>query len=299
MTVEQKRVSIDMAHPEISIRRQCVLLGLGRSSLYYSAHRDEVYNEQLMRLIDEQYTKTPFFGVRRMTVWLRGQDHAVNHKRVARLMALMGLEAVYPRRKLSIPAPGHRIYPYLLRDVKITHADQVWSADITYIRLRRGWAYLVVVMDWFSRYVLAWELSITLETEFCVEALGASLSICTPEIFNTDQGGQFTSEAFTGMLLGKGIRISMNGRGRALDNVFVERLWRTVKYEEVYLHDYQSVREARLALGWYFRFYNSERPHQALGYKTPFQVYTQGRTERLTGLLTDSSIHLNQARIWS
>lgn len=299
MTVEQKRLIIDMSHPDISVRRQCELLDLGRSSLYYCAHRDEAYNEQLMRLIDEQYTKTPFYGVRKMTVWLRGQDHGVNHKRVARLMSLMGLEAVYPRRKLSIPAPGHRVYPYLLRDVQITHADQVWSADITYIRLRHGWAYLVVVMDWFSRYVLAWGLSITLETDFCVEALSASLEIGSPEIFNTDQGGQFTSEAFTGTLLEKGIRISMNGRGRALDNVFVERLWRTLKYEEVYLHDYQSVRESRLAIGWYFRFYNFERPHQSLGYKTPFQVYAQGRTDRQKEQLTNFSFHLNQARIWS
>jgi putative transposase len=299
MTVDQKRRSIEVSHPHLSISQQCELLSLARSSLYYRAQKDEAYNEQLMRLIDEQYTKVPFYGVRRMTAWLRSSGHGINHKRVARLMQTMGLEAVYPRRKLSIPVPGSRTFPYLLRGMQITHPDQVWRTDITYIRLHRGFAFLVAVMDWFSRYVLSWELSITLETDFCVEALTRSLSISTPEIFNSDQGGQFTSEAFTKTLLERNVRISMNSTGRALDNVFVERLWRALKYEEVYLHDYQSVMEAKMGINWYFQFYNHERPHQSLGYRTPFEVYSEGRSERMRRILTQSSVHLNQARILS
>jgi putative transposase len=228
-----------------------------------------------MRVLDELYTRWPFYGRRRMTVELGKRGYAVNEKRVARLLRVMGLEAVYPRRPLSVPADGagHRIYPYLLRDMPIAHADHVWSTDITYIRLRQGFVYLVAVLDWFSRYVLAWELSPTLETEFCLSALDWALRHGRPTIFNTDQGAQFTSHAFTERLEAAGVRISMDGRGRALDNVFVERLWRTVKYEEVYLRDYGSAAEARTSLGAYFRFYNGERPHQALGYRTPAAVY--------------------------
>ena len=228
-----------------------------------------------MKLIDEQYIETPFYGIDKMTEWLRRQGHYVNHKRVRRLMRQMGLEAVYPRRKpgLSIPDKQHKIYPYLLNGVEITRADQVWSADITYVRMYRGWLYLVAVMDWFSRYVLNWEVSVTLESEFCVWALQQALSLGKPEIFNTDQGSQFTSLDFTKVLLNAGIQISMDGKGRVFDNIFSERLWRTVKVEEVYLRDYQTVTEARYYLSRYFELYNNQRLHQALGYRTPAEVY--------------------------
>jgi putative transposase len=212
-----------------------------------------ILNEQLMRLIDEQYIQTPFYGIDKMTECLRRIGHHVNHKRVRRLMRQMGLEAVYPRRRrgLSIPDKEHKIYPYLLRDVQITRPDQVWSADITYIRMYRGWLYLVAVIDWFRRYVLSWEVSVTLESDFCVSALGQALSLCTPHIFNTDQSSQFTSIDFTKVLLNIGVQISMDGKGRVFDNIFSERLWRTVKVEEVYLRDYQTVAEATYSLGRY------------------------------------------------
>ena len=251
------------------------MLGVPRSGLYYRRVGESAENLELMRRLDEQYTRTPYYGVRRMTVQLRRQGWEVNEKRVRRLLRLMGLEALYPKPKLSQPGEGHRIYPYLLRGLGIERANQVWSADITYIRMARGWLYLVAVMDWFSRYVLSWRLSAHLESEFCVEALGAALRRGQPEIFNTDQGSQFTSEAFTGRLQQQGIRISMDGRGRCLDNVFTERLWRSVKYEEVYLKDYQQSWEAQEGLGRYFRHYNGERPHQALEYRTPAEVYAE------------------------
>jgi len=268
-----KRGWIEWENPRLSVSRQCALLGVARSSGYYVRRGEGVMNLELMRLLDEQYTRTPFYGRRRMTEWLRRQGQSVNEKRVGRLMAVMGLEAIYPRRRLSTPAPGHRIYPYLLRGVEIDRVDQVWSADITYIRMRQGFAYLVAVLDWYSRYVLAWELAVTLDSEFCVAALEAALGKGCPEIFNTDQGAQFTSEEFTARLLVAGVRISMDGRGRALDNVFVERLWRSVKYEEVYLKDYADPALARENLATYFGFYNFERPHQSLGYRTPAEVY--------------------------
>jgi putative transposase len=275
MTVEQKRKAIEPGHKKIPIYRQCELLSLSRSGLYYKRKGETEYNEMLMKLIDKQYIQTPFYGIDKMTEWLGRQGHHVNHKRVRRLMRQMGLEAVYPRRKrsLSIPEKQHKIYPYLLRDVQITRPDQVWSADITYIRMYRGWLYLVAVMDWFSRYVLSWEVSITLESDFCVCALKEALSFGRPDIFNTDQGSQFTSIDFTEVLLDGGIQISMDGKGRVFDNIFVERLWRTVKVEEVYLRDYQTVAEARYYLGRYFEFYNDQRLHQALGYRTPAEVY--------------------------
>lgn len=228
-----------------------------------------------MRLLDEQYTQTPFYGVKRMTAWLQRQGEWVNEKRVRRLLRLMGLIALYPGPKTSQPAPGHRIYPYLLRQIAITQPDCVWCSDITYIRLARGFGYLVAIMDWFSRYVLAWRLSNSLETSFCLEALDEALEQSQPAIFNTDQGAQFTSLEFTRRLEQKGVRISMDGRGRALDNVFVERLWRSVKWEEVYAHNYQTMQEAWQALRRYFAFYNRERPHQGLGYLTPAEVYFQ------------------------
>jgi putative transposase len=268
-------MAMEPNNTKIPIYRQCELLSLNRSSLYYTPCRDTEYNEQLMNLIDEQYNQTPFYGIDKMTEWLRRKRHYVNHKRVRRLMRQMGLEAVYPHKKhnLSVPDKQHRIYPYLLKDVLIERANQVWSADITYVRMYRGWVYLVAVMDWFSRYVLSWEVSITLESDFCVSALKRALQLGRPEIFNTDQGSQFTSDAFTDVLRTADIRISMDGKGRAFDNIFIERLWRTVKAEEVYLRDYQTVAEARYYLGRYFEFYNNVRMHQSLGYCTPAEVH--------------------------
>jgi putative transposase len=249
------------------------VLGLARSSYYYRGAGECEENLLLMRLLDEQYLRTPFYGIRRMTAWLCDLHYAVNHKRVARLMRLIGLEAIYPKPRLSVPGAGHRIYPYLLRDLAITKPNQVWSSDITYIRLRHGFVYLTAVMDWFSRYVLSWELSVTMEADFCLSALNWALSKGKPEIFNTDQGAQFTSHTFSHQLEQRGIRVSMDGRGRCLDNVFVERLWRTVKYEEVYLKDYAHVPQAMNCLSDFFVFYNRERLHQALGYRTPEQVH--------------------------
>jgi len=230
-----------------------------------------------MKLMDRQYVETPFYGIDKMTEYLCRQGHHVNHKRVRRLMRQMGLEAVYPRRKrgLSMSDRQHKIYPYLLRAVAIARPDQVWSADITYIRMYRGWLYLAAVMDWFSRYVLSWEVSTTLESEFCVAALKGALGFGRPQVFNTDQGSQFTSDDFTSVLLEAGVQISMDGKGRVFDNIFVERLWRTVKVEEVYLRDYQTVAEARYGLGRYFEFYNNRRFHQALDYRTPSEAYAR------------------------
>lgn len=271
---------IDRAHPSLSIGRQCKLLGLARSSLYYQPVALSDEDDLLMRLLDEQFTRTPFYGVRRMTAWLHSQGQEVNLKRVRRLLRTMGLEAVYPKPRLSNPDHRNRRFPYLLRGVAITRPDQVWSTDITYIRLRRGYVYLTAVMDWYSRFVLTWRLSPSLEADFCLEALEEALaSGHCPEIFNTDQGAQFTCEAFVGRLEQARIRISMDGRGRALDNVFVERLWRSVKYEEVYVKDYETVRDARQGLSDYFAFYNHERFHQALDYRTPMVVYREPRGE--------------------
>ena len=275
LTIEQKRKAIESRHKKLSICRQCELLGLNRGSLYYRRSGETLYNEKLMRLLDEQYIETPFYGIDKMTKWLHSKKHVVNHKRVRRMMRQMGLEAVYPRRKrgLSIPDKQHKIYPYLLKGVRIARPDQVWSTDITYIRMYRGWLYLAAVMDWFSRYVLSWEVSITLEPAFCVSALKEALSFGRPEIFNTDQGSQFTSADFTKVLLDTGVQISMDGKGRVFDNIFIERLWRTVKVEEVYMRDYQTVAEARYYLSRYFEFYNNERLHQALDYRIPAEVY--------------------------
>lgn len=226
-----------------------------------------------MRLLDAQYLETPFYGYPRMTQMLRRAGYAVNRKRVARLMGLMGIQAIYPRPKTTIAAPGHKIYPYLLRHVPITHNNHVWSTDITYLPLPGGYMYLVAVMDWHSRFVLSWQLSNTLETHFCLEALELAFAFGQPEIFNSDQGSQFTAVAFTAGLLQRNIRISMDGRGRALDNIFIERLWRSVKYEDIYIKDYQSVRALEVGLERYFRLYNYGRPHQSLAYATPAEVY--------------------------
>ena len=266
-------MAIDLNHPSIPIARQCELLGLGRSSAYYRRRDDDELHEQLMRLIDAQYLQTPFYGVRRMTVQLARLGHEVNVKRVRRLMRMMGLEAVYQKPRLTQRNPEHKVYPYLLRDVTVERPDQVWCTDITYVPMHRGWVYLVAIMDWFSRYVLAWEVSVALDSSFCISVLERALAMGTPEIFNSDQGSQFTSRAFTGILEDAGVRISMDGRRRVYDNIFVERLWRTVKYEEVYLYDYQTVAEAVYGLRRYFGFYNDLRPHQSLGYRTPAEVY--------------------------
>jgi putative transposase len=232
-----------------------------------------------MRLLNEQYMKTPFYRVLRMTEWLKKLKECVNPKRVRRLLRKMGLMAIYPKRDLSKPAPGHKIYKYLLRGLAILRPNQVWSTDITYIRLKQGFVYLVAIIDWHSRYVLSWGLSVTLESGFCLEALDQAILLHgKPDIFNSDQGSQFTSTEFTDRLKTKGIRISMDGRGRALDNIFVERLWRSVKYEEVYLQDYATVTEAILGLKKYFLFYNTERQHQSLDYQTPQEVYGGQKT---------------------
>ena len=244
--------------------------------MYYEPQSETVENLALMRLLDEQYTKCPFYGVRRMTAWLAQQGYTINEKRVRRLLRKMGLLAVYPKPCLSRPAPGAQVYPYLLRHVAIERVDQVWSTDITYIRLLTGFIYLVAIIDWYSRYVLAWEVSNTLESSFCLAALDRALQQAEPEVFNSDQGAQFTSLMFTERLTERRIKISMDGRGRALDNIFVERLWRSVKYEEVYLKEYRTVPDAIMGLGGYFEFYNRERLHQSLGYKTPEAVYRHG-----------------------
>jgi putative transposase len=264
---------VEMSDTQISVRRQCELIGLGRSTFYYTPATESEFNLHLMRLIDEQYTKTPFYGWPRMTAHLRRQGYEVNHKRVERLMRKMGLCAIYPRPHTSTAAAEHEAYPYLLGDIEISHPYQVWSADITYVPMQRGFMYLVAVIDWFSRYVVAWGLSNTLDGEFCVEALKESLRWGKPEIFNTDQGAQFTARAFVSILEAVEVQISMDGRGRALDNVFVERLWRSVKYEDIYLKNYATVLDLEMGLESYFGFYNDERVHQSLEYQTPAEVH--------------------------
>ena len=258
----------------LSLRRQCQLLGVARSVLYYRPAGPSESDLTVMRLLDEQYTRTPFYGVERMTVSLQRSGMVIGHNRVRRLLRLMCLEAIYPKPRLSQPSDqNNRKYPYLLAGLKIDQPNQVWAAEITYVRLWRGFVYLVAIMDWFSRYVLSWALSVTLEVYFCLEALEAALRIARPQIFNSDQGSQFTSVDFIESLKASGAQISMDGRGRVFDNIFVERLWRTVKYEEIYLKDYQDVDQARQGLGDYFGFYNHQRLHQALGYRTPAEVY--------------------------
>ncbi len=230
-----------------------------------------------MKLIDQEYTAHPFYGSRRMTAWLQGQGYEVNRKRIQRLMALMGLEAIYPKPNLSAPDRQHKVYPYLLRDVAIVRRDQVWGGDITYVPLPGGFMYLAAVIDWYSRYVIAWRLSNSLEGSFCLEMLDEALSRGRPEVFNTDQGVQFTAEAWTSRLHAAGVAVSMDGKGRCLDNIFVERLWRSLKYEDIYLKNYEGVPQLQAGLSAYFPFYNDERPHQALDYRTPAEVYRQGK----------------------
>ena len=264
---------IEPDHAELSVRQQCDLLDLNRSTYYYVPATESPLNLHLMRLIDEQYLRTPFYGWPRMTVYLQNQGYAVNHKRVQRLMHKMGIQALYPKPSLSKANPAHKIYPYLLRNLAITHPNQVWSTDITYIPMPNGFMYLVAVIDWFSRYVLAWHLSNTLDGIFCVDTLQQALQRGRPAIFNTDQGAQFTATAFTTLLEKAAIQISKDGKGRALDNIFIERLWRSVKYEDVYLKRYDTVPTLFAGLDAYFTFYNHERPHQSLDYRTPAQIY--------------------------
>jgi putative transposase len=258
------------------VSQQCDLLGLSRSSYYYEPATTTAENLALMALIDQEYTEHPFKGSRRMVAWLHREGHAVNRKRVQRLMRLMGLEAVYPKPRLSVGGAGHKVYPYLLRNVAIERVHQVWSTDITYIPMPNGFMYLTAVIDWHSRYVLSWRLSNTLDGGFCIEALEEALAQGCPEVFNTDQGVQFTSVLYTSRLEAAGTKVSMDGRGRCLDNVFVERLWRSVKYENVYLWRYETVLELTKGLSHYFGFYNEARHHQSLAYRTPAEVYAEG-----------------------
>lgn len=284
LSAQQQRVLIDSDHPQLSVRRQCELLGLNRSTLYYEPAPETAENLALMKLIDKQYTDCPFYGSRKMTRWLQEvMKLEVNRKCVQRLMRLMGLEAIYPKPKLSAPGQGHKVFPYLLRNVKIDRVDHVWSTDITYIPLPSGFMYLAAVIDWYSRYVIAWRLSNTLDGLFCLELLDEALAQGRPEVFNTDQGVQFTAEAFTSRLVSAGVAVSMDGKGRCLDNVFVERLWRSVKYEDIYLRCYETAPQLSTGLERYFPFYNEERLHQSLDYRTPGQVYQEGRSKAAAG----------------
>lgn len=277
MTRAARLAQVDRQHPHLSVVRQCQLLAVARSTLYYQPAPADAEDLALMRLIDEQYLKMPFYGSRRMAACLRRQGHAVNRKRVKRLMRLMGIEALYQKPNTSKKHPENKIYPYLLRDLTIDRVSQVWCADITYIPMAKGFLYLVAVMDWVSRRVLSWRLSNSMDADFCVEALEEALARHgRPEIFNTDQGSQFTSAAFTGVLQNHAIAISMDGKGRFLDNIFIERLWRSLKYEEVFIKAYATVAEARHGIGGYLAVYNNDRLHQALNYRTPREVFEAG-----------------------
>lgn len=281
---------INPAHKRISVRRQCDLLGLNRSSYYYQPRtatkksksrigqrlipiRETEKNLKIMKRIDELYMDYPFYGSRSMRTVLNREGYQANRKRIQRLMRLMGIQAIYPKPRLSIGGKGHKVYPYLLKGLSIDRPNHVWCSDITYIRLAHGFVYLVVIMDWYSRFVLTWRLSNTMDAEFCLDALRAALENATPEIFNTDQGAQFTSEDHTSLLKDTGIKISMDGRGRVFDNIMIERLWRSLKYQDIYIRDYQTVTELIDGLDNYFRFYNYERPHQSLENKTPAMIY--------------------------
>ena len=273
---ELKRPLIDPQNYHLSIRRQCELLDLNRSSYYLPPATESEENLRLMRLIDQQFLKSPFYGSRRMTAALERSGEPVNRQRVQRLMAKMGLGALFPRPRTTTAAGDGRVYPYLLRDRELTHVNEVWSSDITYVPMKHGFMYLTAVIDWYSRYVLSWRLSNTLEGRFCLEALDEALSMGRPEIFNTDLGSQFTAQEYTDRLEEAGIQVSRDGRGRALDNVFVERLWRSVKYEDIYIKDYEQVGELEAGLRAYFWFYDEERPHQSVDFRTPGEVYGAG-----------------------
>lgn len=280
LSLGDRRACIDQNNDLLSISRQCELIGLPRSSRYYKAVPVDTMTLALMNAIDRKYTELPFYGILKMTVAMNEQGFSVNHKKIARLMRLMGIHAIYAEPKLSIPGCNHEIYPYLLTNVAITSANHVWSTDITYIPMLKGFMYCVAVIDWYSRYVLAWNISNTQDADFCVSVLNEALLTETPKIFNTDQGSQFTSTSFTERLQASRISISMDGRGRALDNVFIERLWRSLKYEDLYLHDYSNTSALRNGMTKYFEFYNHRRYHQALNYQTPAEVYFNRPYER-------------------
>jgi putative transposase len=297
MSAPDRRAKLDRDHPRLSVRRQCAMLGIARSGVYRlpSAANDD--DLALLRRIDELFTRWPFLGSRRMAAMLRAEGQAINRKRVQRLMRRMGIAALGPKPRTTKPAPGHTIFPYLLRDMTVERPNQVWAADITYIPVGRGFLYLVAVMDWSSRAVLAWRLSNTMDVSFCVSALEEALArFGTPEIFNTDQGSQFTSTAFTGVLTAAGIRISMDGRGRWMDNVFIERLWRSLKHEDVYLKGYVDGRDANAGIAEWIAFYNNFRPHQALANRTPMAVWRDGVIGALEEKAVDMTLRLDNAR---
>ncbi|AWB08076.1 IS3 family transposase (plasmid) [Azospirillum humicireducens] len=280
MSIGRRRELVEADHPRLSITRQCELVSISRSSYYGPAKGEPAENLELMRLIDGQFLETPWYGSRQMTRHLRRHGHQVNRKRVRRLMVRMGLQAVYQRPKTTVPHPEHKVWPYLLRDLTIDRPNQVWCSDITYIPMRRGFLYLVAVMDWATRKVLSWRLSNTMDFAFCIEAVEEAMArYGRPDIFNTDQGSQFTSPRFTGLLTAAGIRVSMDGRGRWMDNVFIERLWRSMKYECVYLHAFETGSEARAGIGHWIDYYNHERPHSALGGRTPAEAYEGTRDQ--------------------
>jgi putative transposase len=296
MSTPDRRALLDRDHAQLSIRRQCALLGLARSGVYRVPAAANENDLALMRRLDELFTAWPFLGSRRMTAMLRAEGQAINRKRVQRLMRRMGIAALGPKPRTTKPAPGHKIFPYLLREMTIDRPNQVWAADITYIPLGRGFLYLVAIIDWASRAVLSWRLSNTMDVSFCVLALEEALArFGTPAIFNTDQGSQFTSAAFTGTLAAAGVQISMDGRGRWMDNVFIERLWRSLKHEEVYLKGYADGREARAGIASWITFYNLRRPHQALGNRTPMAVWRDGVTGALGERAVDMTRRLDNA----
>jgi putative transposase len=281
---------LDRSDAGLSIRRQCALLGVARSSVYRPARPANDNDLALMRRIDELFTAWPFYGSRRLTATLRTEGWPINRKRVQRLMRLMGIAALGPKPNTSKPAPGHKVFPYLLREMSIERPNQVWAADITYIPIGRGFLYLVAIIDWASRAVLAWRLSNTLDTSFCLAALEEAMArFGKPEIFNTDQGCQFTSAAFTGALLSAGIRVSMDGRGRWMDNVFIERLWRSLKHEDIYLKHYADGREAKAGISAWIAFYNEQRLHQSLGYRTPMAVWRAGAAGEAVDMMDNAA----------
>jgi putative transposase len=296
MSAPDRRALLDRDHATLSIRRQCALLSVARSGVYRTARPANDNDLAAMRRIDELFTAWPFLGSRRMAAMLRADGYAINRKRAQRLMRKMGIAALGPKPRTTKPAPGHKIFPYLLRGLAIERPNQVWASDITYIPIGRGFLYLVAVIDWASRAVLSWRLSNTMDVSFCVSALEEALArFGVPEIFNTDQGSQFTSAAFTGTLAAAGIKISMDGRGRWMDNVFIERLWRSLKYEDIYLKGYADGREAHAGIGAWMAFYNSRRPHQALANRTPMAVWRDGVTGALGGSAVDMTLRLDNA----
>src|SRR6266567_1219960 len=296
MSTPDRRELVDRQHGGLSVRRQCRLLGLARSGVYRPALPADDNDVAVMRRLDELFTAWPFLGSRRMAQMLKEEGFAINRKRVQRLMRQMGIAALGPKPRTTKPEPGHKIFPYLLRNLAIDRPNQVCAADITYIPIGRGFLYLVAIMDWASRAVLSWRLSNTMDVSFCVSALEEALSrFGKPEIFNTDQGSQFTSAVFTGTLVKAGIKISMDGRGRWMDNVFIERLWRSLKYEDIYLKGYADGREARTGIASWIGFYNGRRPHQALGNRTPMAVWREGKNGELADKAVDMTLRLDNA----